>query len=72
MSFQKSLFIPLVAFLIMTIFLVVSTNFGSGLTHFMPVAVWLAGQIVLGGAVFFVAAFFFNAIPADFQRRWWH
>ena len=60
------------ATMIMAIFLVVLTNFGSGLRHFMPAAFWLAGQIVLGGAVFLAAAVFFKAIPAGLKRPWRH
>jgi len=62
----------LLATIIMTVFLVVLTNFGSGLRHFMPAVFWLAGQIVLGGAVFLNTTFFFKAIPAGLKRPWRH
>ncbi len=62
----------LLATIIMTIFLVVLAKFSPGLRHFMPAALWLASQIVLGGTVFLAAAFFFKAIPAGLLRRWRH
>ena len=60
------------ATMIMAIFLFVFANFGSGLRHFMPAALWLAGQVIFGGAAFLAAAFFFKAIPAGLVRRWRH
>jgi putative peptidoglycan lipid II flippase len=60
------------ATMIMAIFLFVFANFGSGLRHFMPAALWLAGQVIFGGAAFLAAAVFFKAIPAGLVRRWRH
>ena len=56
----------------MAIFLVVFSNFGSELRHFMPAAFWLAGQVVFGGIAFLAAAVFFKAIPEGLVRRWRH
>ena len=60
------------ATMIMAIFLFVFANFGSGLRHFMPAALWLAGQVIFGGATFFAAAVFFKAIPSGLARRGRH
>ena len=54
----------------MAILLVVFAHFGSGLRHLMPAALWLAGQVIFGGAAFLAAAVFFKAIPAGLVRRW--
>ena len=56
----------------MAIFLVGFTNFGSGLRHFVPAALWLASQVIFGGVVFIAAAVFFKAIPVGLVRRWQH
>ena len=60
------------ATMMMSIFLILLANFGSGLKHFVPAALWLAVQVIFGAAAFFAAAFFFKAIPAGLAYRWRH
>ena len=60
------------ATIIMTIFLVVLTNFGSGLRHFMPAAFWLAGQSSFRWRCLSHCGCFFKAIPAGLVRPWRH
>ena len=62
----------LLATMIMAVLLVGLADFGSGLRHFIPAAIWLACQVIFGGATFIAAAFFFKAIPAGLMSRWRH
>ena len=61
----------LLATLVMSVVLFTLKNFGAELQNSVPSVFWLAGLVILGGAVFFVSAIFFKAIPVGFARRWW-
>ena len=59
----------LLATLVMAIFIFMLTNFGTGLQHNLPAALWLIGLVISGGVVFFASAIFFRAIPTGLMRR---
>ncbi len=58
------------ATMVMAIVLIALLNFGAGLRHNMPPALWLSGLIIFGGAAFFSAAALFKAIPPGLVCRW--
>ena len=58
------------AALMMALFLFSITNFFAGVQHSLPTAVWMFGLVIMGGCVFFAAAWFFKSIPIGLGHRW--
>ena len=58
------------ATLVMALFLLTFVNIFAGLRHVLPAIVWMVGLVIMGGCVFFAAAWFFKSIPLGFDYRW--